>query len=90
MDNKFLKTFETKTVKHKDLFPRMQVKETPPMRTIFITSVGVHYNKRILCARFGNHAMETDKSIYDVGKKNTNEGFFTSSFADSAKIVQLS
>ena len=29
--------------------------------------------------------METDKSIYKIGRKNTDEVFFISSFADSAK-----
>ena len=61
LDNEFLKTFETKTVKHKDLFLRMKVKKTLPMRTPFVTSISVHYNKQILCARFGNHIRQTDK-----------------------------
>ena len=65
MDNEFLKTFETKTVKHKDLFLRMKVKKTLPMRTPFVTSISVHYNKQILCTRFGNHIRQTDKSKLD-------------------------
>ena len=64
---------------------RVPIKETPLMRTLFIPSVSAHYNKRMLSARFGNHIMETDKTIYKVGRKNTNEFFFKSSFADSSK-----
>ena len=41
--------------------------------------------KQILSARFRNHIVETDKTIYKVGRKNTNEVFLTSSSADSAK-----
>ena len=63
----------------------MQVEETPPMRTLFVTSVRVHYNKRILSARFRNHIIETDKTIYKVRRKNTNEVFLMSLFAESAK-----
>ena len=82
---KFLKTFKTKTVKHKDFLFWMQVKETPPMHNLFVTSVSVYYNKLILSARFGDHIMETDKVIYKVRKKNTNEFFLTPLFADLGK-----
>ena len=63
----------------------MEFEETPPMHTLFVTLVSVHYNKQLLSARFRNHIMETDKTIYKVGRKNNNEVFFTSLFADSAK-----
>ena len=53
----------------------MQVEETPPKHTLFITSVSVNKNKWILSARFRNHIVETDKTIYKVSKKNTNEVF---------------
>ena len=33
--------------------------------------------------------METDKSIYEVDRKNTNEFFFSPMFVDSAKTKQL-
>ena len=53
----------------------MQVEETPPKHTLFITSVSVNKNKWILSARFRNHIVKTDKTIYKVSKKNTNEVF---------------
>ena len=62
----------------------MQIEETPPMHTLFVASVSVHYNKQILSARFGNHIVETDKMIYKVGRKKSKK-FLTSSIAVSAK-----
>ena len=55
----------------------MQIEETPPMHTLFVTSVSIHYNKQILDAGFRNHMVKTDKMIYKVGRKNTNEVFLT-------------
>ena len=52
---------------------------TPPKdenSTLFVTLVSAHYNKWILCTRFRNHVVETNKSIYEVGRKSTNEVLF--------------
>ena len=46
------------------------------MHTLFVTSVSIHYNKKILSARLGNYIVETDNAIYKVGRKNRNEVFF--------------
>ena len=80
----------SKTVKHKALFLRMQVKETPPMRTLFVTSVSVHYSKLIYFASDLEIILWKliNRFTKLIGKKPMNF-FFSPMFVDSAKTKQL-
>ena len=55
------------------------------MRTFFITSISIHYNKWIITFRFNHHAMKIYKSYYTGRGKNTNKIFLKSSLVFSAK-----
>ena len=56
------------------------------MRTLFITSICVHYNEWITGTRFRHHTMKTYKSYYVVRRKNTSKFiFFMSSLVFSTK-----
>ena len=55
------------------------------MRTFFITSISIHYNKWIITFSFNHHAMKIYKFYYTGRGKNTNKNFFTSSLVFSAK-----